>query len=330
MPRISQIPLVTHLVSRTTQKEIAQEELRKELLDGLIAEQMYISSKFFYNKTGSKLFEWITQLPEYYPTRTEKLIIKAFGQELFGHLSHIDLVELGSGDCSKISLVLNSIHTKQLSTIIYRPIDFSSSSINASKRELNNTFPTLQIEGEVADFTQLQGIPNGQPRIICFFGSTIGNFEPHQTKALLNRLSHIMNTGDQLIMGMDLVKDINILEAAYNDSQRITEAFNKNILRSCNNTLGTNFLTSDFKHIAFFNPIKSRIEMHLRANNDLFIKSPYFNGIIFMNKGETIHTENSHKYSLQSIYEMAEQSDLTIKNTFKDPQEWFALVQLTK
>ena len=330
MPQIAQTSLVAKFKASISEKEFAQEELRKELLEGLTAEQMKISSKFFYDSYGSTLFEWITQLPEYYPTRTEKSIIKAYSKALFGHLSHIDLVELGSGDCSKISIVLKAISPKHLPTIIYRPIDFSSSSITTAKHILNDSFPKLKIEGMVADFTQLQNLPNGQPRIICFFGSTIGNFEPHQTESLLNELSALMNTGDQLIMGMDLVKDVGILEAAYNDSQRITEAFNKNILRSCNNTLGTNFLIPDFEHIAFFNPSKSRIEMHLKALGDVIIKSPYFNGRIIIRKGETIHTENSHKYNLESIHQMAHKSGLTIQNIYSDSQNWFALVQLSK
>jgi len=330
MPLIAQTSLVAEFTSKISEKEFNQEKLRKELLEGLTAEQMYISSKFFYDSNGSSLFEWITQLPEYYPTRTEKYIIKKYSRELFGHLSHIDLVELGSGDCSKISLVLRSIDKKHLHTIIYRPIDFSSSSLNTSKKILNTSFPDLKIKSKKADFTQLHELPNGQPRIICFFGSTIGNFEPEQTEILLNRLSKIMNSGDQLIMGLDLIKDINVLEAAYNDSQRITEAFNKNILRACNNTLGTNFLTPDFKHVAYFNQTKNRIEMHLRALNDVFIKSHYFNGRIIIKKGETIHTENSHKYDRESISEMANLSGLTIKNIYNDPCNWFALVQLTK
>jgi len=328
--QIAQSQLIITANTTLNGNDKIQAELRKELLEGLTSDNMYISSKFFYNRHGSELFEWITQLPEYYPTRTEKEIINTYKNELFAHLSHVDLIELGSGDCSKISIALNAIAEDHRDSIIYYPIDFSSSSIKTSKRLLNKAFPGLKIEGRVADFTQLNELPNKQPRIICFFGSTIGNFEPQQTAQLLTRLSKLMHTGDQLILGMDLVKNIHILEAAYNDSQRITEAFNKNILRSCNGILGTNFIASDFEHQAFFNPEKSRIEMHLRALNDLYIKSYYFNGRIIIRKGESIHTENSHKYTEESIHDLAQKSGLSIKNIYHDLNQWFAVVQLCK
>ncbi len=304
--------------------------LRHELIEGLTAEQMYISSKFFYDKNGSKLFEWITRLPEYYPTRTEKTIIREYGHQLFAHLNHVDIVELGSGDSTKISLALDAIPKNQRESITYRPIDFSSVTIERSKKILSKRYPELNIEGEAADFTKLKNLPNGQPRIICFFGSTIGNFEPEETQNLLSNISQLMNPGDQLLVGMDMIKDLTTLQRAYNDSQRITEAFNKNILRACNNILGTNFFIPDYDHRAFYNEEKNRIEMHLEARSDQFIKSSYFTGRIMIKKGETIHTENSHKYSFETIEQLAHNSQLSVRNVYNDSQKWFSLVQMVK
>ncbi|MBK3519262.1 L-histidine N(alpha)-methyltransferase [Carboxylicivirga marina] len=322
--------VLSKLHVRSKENKHIVNELRKELIKGLSAPSKYISSKFFYDKFGSQLFEWITKLPEYYPTQSEKSIIENHGNELFGQLSHVHLIELGSGDCTKISLVLKSIQSNHISTVNYCPIDFSISSIEKSKAILKHSFPQLKVNGVVTDFTKLQTLPNERPRIICFFGSTIGNFEPAEAEALLKNIQSIMNPGDQLIMGIDLVKDISILEKAYNDSQRITEAFNKNILRHCNTLLNTNIYPPHFKHHAFFNSDKSRIEMHLLAKEDIIIESPYLNQAIEIEKGESIHTENSHKYSFEAISELAYKCNLTIKRLFYDDRKWFSLIQLTK
>ena len=311
-------------------KELLASSLKQELIKGLTADNKYISSKFFYDKYGSLLFEWITQLPEYYPTRTEKSLLKKYAPKLFGQLSHVNLIELGSGDCSKISLVLNSIQKQKLKNIRYYPIDFSQSSIDNLKTNLNKTFGNLTIKGISGDFTKLTSLPNELPRIICFFGSTIGNFDSLEAEKLLIRIQEIMNPGDQLIVGLDMVKNQNILEAAYNDSQRITEAFNKNILRACNHLLETDFVCSDFQHVAFFNDDLKRIEMHLEAKHNLHISSPHLNQYITIYKGERIHTENSHKFNMEMIQSLANKSKLTIKQIFSDEKKWFSLVQFIK
>ncbi len=312
-------------------RKISSETLQNEILRGLSAKQKYISSKFFYDRRGSELFEWITKLPEYYPTKTEKSILKEVGSKLFAPLQKIDLVELGSGDCSKISLVLDAIPLLNLKSLIYRPVDFSASAVNGATQLLNKRYPNLKIEGLVADFTQhLDSLPNGQPRVICFFGSTIGNFTPKQAQNLLSQIADKMKTGDQLIMGVDIVKDIPTIEAAYNDSQRITEAFNKNILNVVNKTIESDFSLINFKHRAFFNQEHERIEMHLVAKNDIAVKSNLSGQVIRMNAGETIHTENSYKYTENKIKELAYNSQLSVKDIFYDKNKWFALVQLVK
>jgi len=312
-------------------KAIKEAALKSELRAGLLAQDKYISSKFFYDRAGSALFEMITELPEYYPTRTEKSILQNGAQAVFSKMRNLELIELGSGDSSKISMVLNAIPPLFLDSITYRPIDFSASAIQKSARDLSKCFPSLTIDGLVADFTsKLHLEPTGRTRVLCFFGSTLGNFTPQQSTSLLSNISSIMHQGDQLFMGIDMEKPIPVLEAAYNDSQRITEAFNKNILRVTNNLLKTNFIPIHFDHLAFYNEKEHRIEMHLKATKKLTIKSPDFNQHIILNKGETIHTENSYKFSENRIKQLASESDLQILEIYYDPNKWFGLVHLKK
>lgn len=312
-------------------KTIEETALTSELRAGLLAPDKYISSKFFYDRAGSALFEMITELPEYYPTRTEKSILQNGAHRVFSKMRDLELIELGSGDSSKISMVLNAVPPLFLDSITYRPIDFSASAIQKSARDLSKRFPALTIEGLVADFTsKLHLKHNGQPRILCFFGSTLGNFTPHQSSTLLSNISSIMHQGDQLFLGIDMEKPTPILEAAYNDSQRITEAFNKNILRVTNSLLKTNFIPIHFDHLAFYNEHEHRIEMHLKARNNLTIKSPYLDENIVLNKGETIHTENSYKFSEERIKQITADSNLQIEEIFYDPHKWFGLVHLIK
>ncbi len=311
--------------------DLGIDKIRKEIIDGLNAEQKYISSKFFYDEKGSKLFEDITQLPEYYPTRTEKSILKEIAPKLMLGLKNTDVVELGSGDCSKITILLSAIPEENLENINYVPVDVSRSAINDSAQELVEKFPELSINGLVLDFiTQLNLIPNMRKRLFLFLGSTLGNFTREVADSFLVNLSKIMNSGDSFVLGLDLVKPIEILHKAYNDSQGVTADFNKNILNALNNIVESNFNFSDFEHCAFFNNEKLRIEMHLIAQRDLVINSPYFEKDIFIRKGENIHTENSNKYSIERIQQLAEITGLKIKNVYTDANNWFALAHFEK
>ncbi|MBU8893825.1 MAG: L-histidine N(alpha)-methyltransferase [Bacteroidales bacterium] len=322
---VQQIKITNHL------KDLGINNIRKEIIDGLKAEQKYISSKFFYDEKGSKLFEDITRLPEYYPTRTEKKLLKEIAPELMSNLHNIDIVEPGSGDCSKISILLQSIPIENLKTINYIPIDISHSAISESAQNLTEIFPDLSINGLVADFiNQIELFQADNKRMFCFLGSTLGNFNEDVSNGFLINLSSIMHTGDTFLLGLDLVKPVHILHDAYNDSQNITAAFNKNILSVINNIIDSNFDIDDFEHKAFFNEQKSRIEMHLTAKEEMTITSPYTNSIISIKKGENIHTENSYKYSPEQIKKFEKTSGLTIKSMYTDPNKWFALVLFEK
>lgn len=311
--------------------DLGIDNVRHEIIQGLLSKQKHISSKFFYNKKGSKLFENITKLPEYYPTRTEKSILKKFAPELMKHVKKMDVVELGSGDCSKIKILLNSIQSEDLADMIYIPVDISQSAIQESSEELLKSFPELSINGLVLDFIhQIDLIPDNNRRLFCFLGSTIGNFTEEAAHEFLNKLSLNMNYGDTLLMGVDLVKPIKILNEAYNDSRNITADFNKNILSVVNKLIKADFNEDDFEHKAFFNEEKSRIEMHLIAQRDLIITTPYVQRKITLKKGENIHTENSYKYSLDKIYKLEKTTGLTIKEIHTDENNWFALVLFQK
>ena len=318
-----QITITNHI----TKSEI--NNIRKEIIDGLISKQKYISSKFFYDEKGSKLFEDITQLPEYYPTRTEKSILTRIAPELMSNLKETDIIELGSGDCSKISILLDSIPPENIKNINYIPVDISQSALQDSAQNLIKTFPDLSIKGLVADFiNQLDLIPANNKRMYFFLGSTLGNFTETVANQFLQNLSSNMNSGDSFLLGIDLLKSVHILNEAYNDNQGITSEFNKNILNVVNDVIDSDFNINDFEHKAFFNEQKSRIEMHLIAKKDIIIGTPYSN--IFFKKGENIHTENSYKYSFHRIKRIEQTTDLKINQIYTDKNNWFAVILFQK
>lgn len=303
----------------------------EEIYKGLSSEKKYISPKFFYDGFGSELFEQITHLDEYYPTRTEKSIISTIVKDLDIDFKNLNIIELGSGDASKISLFLEQIPINELKTINYFPVDISQSAIEKSANKLQSSFQLNNIMGVVIDFFhQLNLIPKQGKRLFCFFGSTIGNFNSDEAIKFINSLSNNMQKGDSLLLGMDMVKDIKVLENAYNDKKGVTAEFNLNMLNIVNNLTGTNFNKSDFEHYAYFNTEFNRIEMHLRAKKDIVVNFPSKNDAIILKKGETIHTENSHKFTSEKINEFAEFANLTVNKILTDDKEWFSLAHYIK
>ena len=285
----------------------------------------------FYDAKGSKLFEEITKLPEYYLTRTEIELLKKAATQISNKLRNIDIVEFGSGDCIKISILLDVIPKEFLDTIRYIPVDVSIAAVEKSSNILLNKYPGISIYGIVADFNrQLDVIPKDTKKVFCFLGSTIGNFSMQKALKFLVDLSKIMQSGDLLLLGFDMVKNKEIVDKAYNDSKNITEKFNKNILNVVNNLIGTNFNLDTFEHVAFYNEELSRIEMHLKATKDLEISCPNFPTNIEIKKDEKIHTENSYKFTFDDIKSLATGANLEIQNIFTDKNKWFSLVQLIK
>jgi L-histidine N-alpha-methyltransferase len=304
-----------------------REEIILEIFTGLSAGQKYISSRFFYDKAGSALFEEITKLSEYYPTRTEKTILRQAASEIIPAERNPIIVELGSGDCSKISILLDALAERDFDSIHYFPVDISEAAILESAECLTQRYPEINIHGLLADFMKhLDVLPGEGKRMICFFGSTLGNFTLKQAIWYIKKIRELMHPGDSLILGLDMVKDVEIIESAYNDKKGVTAAFNKNILNVINRIAKTNFTPEYFDHQAFYNPEKDRIEMHLVARRQMEVSSLYRRENFILDKGETIHTENSHKFSHDYILQLAATSGLSIKNIHTDQNNWFSVV----
>jgi L-histidine N-alpha-methyltransferase len=312
-------------------REMAMKTEEEEILAGLMAAKKHLPSKFFYDETGSKLFEQITRLEEYYPTRTDKSILEQNAGELMQGIKGASLVELGSGDCSKISILLQALPRETLKTLTYVPVDVSMSAMEESRCNLQERFGAIQVSGIVTDFMQqIHPVSQYENRVFCFFGSTIGNLERRDAVRFVGKLGHLMETGERLLLGLDMVKDKAVLEKAYNDEKDVTARFNKNILSVANKIIGTDFEPDYFRHHAFFDEEQQRIEMHLVATRDMTVRSPLFEGNLEIRKGETIHTENSHKFTSDHIGKFASFSGLSVRAAYTDSNRWFTLVDYIK
>ncbi|MBI5602249.1 MAG: L-histidine N(alpha)-methyltransferase [Deltaproteobacteria bacterium] len=300
-----------------------------DLAAGLTARQRYIPCKYFYDAQGSRLFEAICRLPEYYPTRTEMGLLKEVAPGLAGTLNHKDLVELGSGADRKIGILLRATTQDTRSTLRYIPVDISDSAVLNSSLNLKTRFPELKVKGLVADFTsQLKPLPTDRPTMFLFLGSTIGNFDDVESVVFLRNMAAVMKPEDTMLIGFDMLKPLPLIEAAYNDTRGVTAAFNKNILRAVNKELQALFDPSCFDHLAFFNENHSRIEMHLKANQDVAVRIDALNMTLEIKEGETLHTENSRKFTRESIEWMAGLAGLTIHDWRQDSSGWFSLVSM--
>ena len=305
-----------------------KEDVVSEIFEGLLRKQKEISSRFFYDQTGSLLFEKITALPEYYPTRTEKSILIENASEIIRFSNGTDVIELGSGDCSKISILLDAVAQDKMNEICYVPVDVSESAILKSAKILTGKYPDIRIHGLRADFMKpLKGISRKGMKLICFLGSTLGNITRQRAEEFLRNVRSMMQPGDRFILGLDMVKDIGILEEAYNDKQGVTAEFNKNILHVINEVAATDFNPELFAHEAFYNPDEARIEMHLRARQDMTVASPLFPSAISIEKGETIHTENSHKFTEEDINRFVKITGMAVENIYTDARKWFSVVK---
>lgn len=328
-----QIPLFETRKIKITNyfSEIEKKTIRNEILNGLRNTHKQISAKYFYDKKGSRLFEAITHLDEYYQTRSEKEILANIAAKMNFSFEDFDIIELGSGDHSKITLLFNQLPDKELNSLRYLPVDISLSAVEKSCQNLHELFPDLSINGFIADFmTQLSVLPKERKRLFCFFGGTIGNFNKLQALNFIRNISQNMRAGDMFLLGFDRIKDIQIIENAYNDSKGITADFNKNILNSVNTLAGLNFNPDDFEHLSFYNTSENRIEMHLKTRKNLEITSRFDDFRIFLSKGETIHTENSHKFSNQMIEAMAKAAGLKTQAILSDEKNYFGMACMVK
>lgn len=300
----------------------------RELTDGLLAARASVQPKYFYNALGSKLFEAITQLDEYYPTRTEASIFDAHYSSIAravhdAGVRNACLIDLGAGNCAKSAALMPHLAPKQ-----YVPIDISVDFLREAAARVQTSFPTLDIVGVGMDFSSKLDLPDAvqkHDRVFFYPGSSLGNFSPTEALAFLQRLTEpAAGNASGLLLGIDLVKDAATLQAAYDDALGVTGAFNKNALLNINDVLQSNFDLRQWAHVGLFNAQDSRIEMHLEALCDLTVRWPD-NERRFA-KGERIHTENSYKYTLESITALLKDAGFSHVQHWTDPKNWFAVL----
>jgi L-histidine N-alpha-methyltransferase len=303
--------------------------LSPEVREGLTTHQKFLPCKYFYDGRGSELFERICTLPEYYQTRTELSILRSAAAAIMGEMREGNLVELGSGANHKIRVLLDAANGTRRK-IRYVPVDVCEPMLKRAAADLLARYPELAVFGIVADFTRdLDGIDVAGTKLIMFFGSTIGNFSEEDCIVFLRSVARSMTGSDRFLVGVDMVKDRGLMEAAYNDRQGITAQFNKNILNVINRELHADFDLSFFDHVAFYNDERECIEMHLKANRDVSATVADINLTVTMKKGETIFTEICRKFSRERLEQAASAAGLEIKRWFSDPREWFSLVEMT-
>lgn len=304
----------------------------REIRQGLAQSPKRLPCKYFYDAHGSRLFEEICRLPEYYLTRTELAILAREAPNIMAFFAQGDgdLVELGSGSNRKIKLLLDGAAGLGSGRIRYVPVDISASALFESTQELLYLYDNLQILGLIADFTRhLEVLPQGR-KLITFLGSTIGNFSNEARIAFLRNIAASLNPADRFLLGLDMLKPAAIIEAAYNDSQGVTAAFNKNILLNLNKAWHGDFNPAAFDHVAVFNPTRERVEMHLRATRPASARLADLDLSVVCQPGETILTETCQKFSRDRARQDFQQAGLVADRWFTDAQHWFSLVLLKK
>jgi L-histidine Nalpha-methyltransferase len=299
--------------------------MRSEVAEGLRRAQKEVSPKFFYDQRGSALFEQITTLPEYYPTRTERALLQAFVPDWLDGLAPRSVVELGAGAADKSRILLEALRRRSPGGT-YLPIDISTQFLAEAAASLREDFPALRIRPVAADMTVDLQIPPEVPRpaVFALLGGTIGNFRPAGAAALLRRVRAEMGPADRFLLGADLVKPREVLEAAYNDSAGVTAEFNLNLLHVLNRELDADFDPADFRHHAFYDEARARIEMHLVAEAPVTVTIPGAGRFRF-EAGESLRTEISCKYDRQRLEALLHSAGLHLDEWRTHPPG-FALV----
>lgn len=315
---------------------LANDAIALDVYEGLTAAPKHLPSKLFYDEAGSQLFEEITELPEYYLTRTERSILEEYAgdilQQAASHAgaptagSSLTLVELGAGTATKTCILIDELQRRQSRSLFY-PIDVSSSALEQAVRQLGKEFPSLRVNPIVADYTG--GVPAlnrimGR-KLVLYIGSSIGNFEPPHAIRILRRIRQTLRSGDALLLGADFAKSSKILLPAYDDAQGVTANFNKNILARLNRELDADFNLEAFLHIAQWNRRCSRMEIYLESTVDQSTFIPALDLDVKFRVGERIHTENSYKYTDAMIESILRESGFTLEQTWCDRKKWFGV-----
>ncbi len=313
--------------------EAASTALGSEVYRGLTSSPKTLSPWLFYDSAGSALFEEITELPEYYPTRTERSILAGHAEEIVAAAAgdrRLTMLELGAGTATKTGLLLKAAVERQ-GAITYYAIDVSHTALAEAKTRLESELPGVRVEPIVADYTdgfeqiRLSNAGGFARRLVLYIGSSIGNFSPEQALDLLRQVRAQLGSGDGLLLGVDMVKDERLLLAAYNDSAGVTADFNKNVLTRINRELGANFDLNLFSHKAIWSPCHSRVEMHLESLVAQRVSIAELGLDLCFARGETIHTENSYKFTRQRAAAMLAQAGFKIRGRWTNPRQWFSV-----
>ncbi|MEO1669602.1 MAG: L-histidine N(alpha)-methyltransferase [Cyanobacteria bacterium J06631_2] len=302
----------------------------QDVINGLKQAQKSLPARYFYDQKGSQLFEQICELPEYYPTRTEASILQQYGTEIIARTQAIELIELGSGSSSKTRYLFDAYRSQDAS-LYYVPVDVSDSILKTSAKDLLADYSQLKIQGKVATYSQaLQQLAHSNigKRMIIFLGSSIGNFNPQECDRLMEEVTSALHPGDYFLLGIDLQKPKEILEAAYNDAQGVTAAFNLNMLQHLNNRFRGNFNLQQFEHQAIYNQTEQQIEMYLISKVEQTVTLANINLTIKLGQGEKILTEISRKFDSEkmAIYLSSLNYGLNLIENYTDAQQKFSLL----
>jgi dimethylhistidine N-methyltransferase len=302
-----------------------REQFRQDVLDGLSRPQKELPCKYFYDRRGSQLFDEICELDEYYLTRTELAIMQQYAAEMGEQIGPgVMLVEYGSGSSVKTRILLDNLPQPAA----YVPVDISDEHLDSTAQSIARDYPQLEVLPVCADFTEDFDLPAATVDVthaaVYFPGSTIGNLRPHKARHLLERIAPLCGTGGGLLIGIDLQKDPDVIEAAYNDRRGVTAEFNLNLLHRINRELAADFDVDQFQHLAFYNSELGRIETYAvsRCDQTVTIGKRRFR----FRRGERIHTENSHKYTIEDFAALAAEAGLTLRRHWTDGQRYFAVL----
>lgn len=299
----------------------------EEVIFGLTSLHKTLPCKLFYDEIGSALFEEITRLPEYYPTRTELEILRKYSREIAVSAgSPISVVELGAGTATKTEMLLRAISRRQM-RLKFFPVDISPSALSEATKRLRAELPGALVRPVIADFSDgfhfLNAISGH--KLVLYLGSSIGNFDWNEAIALLHKVRDQLCLGDALLLGTDMVKSPEILVPAYDDAQGVTEQFNKNILRRINREFHGNFDLDSFRHIAEWNPECSRMQIYLESSRPQVVTLAATGTTVRFRACERIHTENSNKYTLEMVRQLLCVSGFRLEKSWFDDREWFGL-----
>jgi L-histidine Nalpha-methyltransferase len=300
----------------------------RDVIQGLNEQPKTLSCRYLYDDRGSELFEQITDLPEYYPTRTEQAILEKYALEIAELTGACELVELGSGSSRKTHLLLQA-YSQLNHQLHYCPIDVSAGILKTTALALLDRYPNLKLCGLAGTYEQALAElppPELENRMLIFLGSTLGNLNDKECSKFLTQIQQALQPGEFFLLGVDLQKPIQTIEAAYNDAQGVTAAFNLNILQHLNHRFDGNFALDRFEHFAFYNPNRHQIEMHLRSLDQQTIMLKTLNYRVNFNAGETIHTEISRKFHLPTLVDNLATHAFKPLQIWTDPQNWFGLL----